>query len=67
MNWPTIRAILMLTGAGWCSISLFRDSVKKTSKMLWYDRVIRFIGGLIMAGLAIGGGYMLESGQLFLK
>jgi hypothetical protein len=35
--------------------------------MLWYDRLIRFMGGLIMAGLAIGGGYMLESGQLFSK
>ena len=38
-----------------------------TRKMLWYDRLIRFMGGLIMAGLAIGGGYMLESGQLFSK
>jgi hypothetical protein len=67
MNWPFIRAVVMLTGAGWCSISLFRDSVKKTSKMLWYDRAIRFIGAIIMAALAIGGGYLLASGELSSK
>jgi hypothetical protein len=57
----------MMGGAGWCSISLFKDSMKQTNNMRWYDRTIRFTGAFIMAAIAIGGSYLLASGRLFSK
>jgi hypothetical protein len=67
MTWPIIRALIMFGAAGWCSISLFKDAIRTGGALRGYDRAIRFLGALIMAGFAIGGGFLLAAGKVFSK
>jgi hypothetical protein len=48
--------------AVWGSIFLFKDAIKKGTR--WYDRIIRFLGALLMAGLAAGIVYLWNTGKL---
>ena len=45
----------------------FQGFCEKDEQNALYDRAIRFIGAIIMAVLAIGGSYLLGSGELFSK
>ena len=67
MKWPIVRALIMFAGAGWCSFAFFKDAIRTGGALRWYDRVIRFLGALLMAGLATEGVFLLASGKLFSK
>jgi hypothetical protein len=62
----TVRAVAMVALATWLSISSFRKSVLGSNNLRWYDRVIYFLGFLIMATLAVCG-FLLLVGKIDLK
>ena len=57
----------MFVGACWLSLSLFLSATKSSSGLRWYDRTIHIPGSILMAALAIGGVYLVASGQLAAK
>jgi hypothetical protein len=64
MKFVTIPAVVLLIGTCWFSFSLLMSATKRSSGLRWYDRTIHFLGSILMAALAIGGLYLMATGQL---
>ena len=62
MNWRAIRIAVILAAVIWGAISFFKGSLWSSTR--WYDRIIRFLGALLMAGFAMGIIYLWSTGQL---
>jgi hypothetical protein len=67
MKFVTIPAVVMFVGACWCSFSLLMSATKRSSALRWYNRTIHFLGSILMAAVAIGGLYLMATGQLHSK
>jgi hypothetical protein len=63
MKFATIRAIVLIAMACWCSYSFFGVAMRRGSSLRWYRRAIFFLGAILMAGVAIGG-LLLVAGKL---
>jgi len=66
MKFATVRTIVMMAGAGWCSFSFLKSATKRGTSLRWYDRTIHFLGAILMAAIIIGG-FLLISGKLISK
>jgi len=53
MNWFMIRAVVKTALAGACAVWLVLNAVRRDSGLKWYDRIIQFLGGILMAGLFV--------------
>jgi len=53
MNWFMIRAVIKTALLGGCAVWLKVTAARSSSGLKWYDRVIRFLGGIVMAGFFV--------------
>ena len=53
MNWLLIRAVIKTGLLGSCAVWLMLTAVRHSSRLKLYDRVIRFIGAIVMAGFFV--------------